>query len=79
MSNISKPFVLQTDNSSVALEAVIYQKQDDAVASRTKTDQEQTFSIYELVSSSFFALVKFKPFSKHKEFLLENDNSLFGQ
>ena len=80
LADFSKPFVVQTDSSSVALGAIIYQEINDtrlpiSYASRTLTEQERTFSAYELECLAVvFAFDKFKPFLEHKEFLLETDN-----
>ena len=80
LADFTKPFVVQTDSSSVALGAVIYQEVDNSrlpisYASRTLTDQEKKFSAYELECLAVvFAFEKFKPFLEHKEFLLETDN-----
>ena len=53
LADFTKPFVVQTDSSSVALGAVMYQEVDNSrlpisYASRTLTDQEKKFSAYEL-------------------------------
>ena len=80
LADFSKPFVVQTDSSSVALGAVIYQEINNtrlpiSYASRTLTEQERKFSAYELECLAVvFAFDKFKPFLEHKEFLLETDN-----
>ena len=80
LADFTKPFVVQTDSSSVALGAVIYQEVDNSrlpisYSSRTLTDQEKKFSAYELECLAVVvAFEKFKPFLEHKEFLLETDN-----
>ena len=80
LADFTKPFVVQTDSSSVALGEVIYQEVDNSrlpisYASLTLTDQEKKYSAYELECLAIvFAFEKFKPFLEHKEFLLETDN-----
>ena len=53
LADFTKPFVVQTDSSSVALGAVIYQEIENSrlpisYASRTLSDQERKYSAYEL-------------------------------
>lgn len=80
MADFSKPFIVQTDSSSIALGCILMQEYDGcrfpvSYASRTLTDQERKFSTYELECLAIlFALDKFKPYLEHREFLLECDN-----
>ena len=80
MPDFSKPFILQTDASSVVLGAVLSQVIDDArqpvaFISRTLTQQERKSSVYELECLAVvYALDKFRRFLEHAEFLLETDN-----
>ena len=80
MPDFSKPFVLQTDASSVALGAVLSQVVDGARQTvpfiyRTLTQQERISSVYELECLAVvYALDKFRRFLEHAEFLLETDN-----
>lgn len=80
MADFDKEFIIQTDSSSVALGAVIYQIVNEnrlpiSYASRTLTEQERKYSAYELECLAIiFAFEKFKPFIEHKEFMLETDN-----
>lgn len=53
MGDFTLPFIVQTDSSSKALAAVLLQEHDGcrlpiSYASRTLTDQERKYSIYEL-------------------------------
>ena len=79
-ADFSKRFVLQTDASSVAVAAVLLQQHPEgrkpiAYASRTLTDQERKFSIYELEALAvLFAVEKFRLYIEHVEFDLETDN-----
>jgi hypothetical protein len=81
MADFSKPFVLQTDASGVALGAVLSQdvdgfRQPIAYASRTLSVQDRkASSIYELECLAvLFGMDKFRPYLEHTEFLLETDN-----
>ena len=75
MPDFSKPFILQTDASSVALGAVLSQvvdgaRQPVAFISRTLTQQERKSSVYELECLAVvYALDKFRRFLEHAEFL----------
>jgi hypothetical protein len=81
MADFSKPFVLQTDASGVAVGAVLSQdvdgfRQPIAYASRTLSVQERkASSIYELECLAvLIGMDKFRPDLEHTEFLLETDN-----
>jgi transposase InsO family protein len=81
MADFSKPFVLQTDASGVALGAVLSQevngiRQPVAYASRTLTAQERkASSVYELECLAVvFGIEKFLKYLEHREFILETDN-----
>jgi hypothetical protein len=81
MADFSKPFIVQTDASAVALGAVLLQesecvRQPIAYASRTLSLQERkASSVYELECLAvLFATDKFRKYIKHQEFLLETDN-----
>lgn len=81
MPDFAKPFILQTDASSVALGAVLSQEFDGvrqpvAFASRTLSHQEKKAScVYELECLAvIFGVDQFRRFLEHTEFLLETDN-----
>ena len=80
MPYFSKPFILQTDTSSVGFGAILSQvvdgaRQPVAFISRTLTQQERKSSVYELECLAVvYALDKFRRFLEHAEFLLETDN-----
>lgn len=80
MPDFSKPFILQTDASSLAIAAVLSQEVDGVrqpigFVSRTLTAQERKSSIYELECLAVvFGTEKFRRFLEHAEFLLETDN-----
>lgn len=80
MADFNKPFVVQTDASSLAVAAVLLQDTDFgrkpiAYASRTLTEQEKKFSTYELEALAvLFAFEKFRMYLEHVPFLLETDN-----
>lgn len=81
MPDFGKPFILQTDASSMAVAAVLSQEFDGArqpiaFASRTLTPQERkSSSVYELECLAvLFGTEKFRRFLEHSEFLLETDN-----
>lgn len=81
MPDFSRPFILQTDASSMALGAVISQEFDGqrqpiAFASRTLTHAEKkASSIYELECLAVvFGVDKFRRYLEHAHFLLETDN-----
>jgi hypothetical protein len=81
MVDFSKPFVLQTDASGVALRAMMSQNVDGfrqpiAYASRTLSTQEhKASSMYELEClAMLFGMDKFRPYLEHAEFLLETGN-----
>jgi hypothetical protein len=80
IAEFSRPFILQTDASSVAVSAVLLQefegeRQPIAFSSRTLSYQERKFSAYELECLGvLFGLEKFRPYLEHVEFDLETDN-----
>jgi hypothetical protein len=81
MADFSKPFILQTDASGLALGAVLSQEFDGcrqpiAYASRTLTAQERkASSIYELECLAvLFSTDNFRSYLEHAEFLLETYN-----
>lgn len=81
MPDYNRPFILQTDASSVAIAAVLQQEFDGvrqpiAFASRTLTQAEKKASpIYELECLAIvFGVDRFRRFLEHSEFLLETDN-----
>jgi hypothetical protein len=81
MADFNKPFILQTDTSSVALSAVLLQDFEDVrqpitYASRTLSCQERKASpIYELECLAvLLGIDKFRKYIEHQEFLLETDN-----
>jgi len=80
-ADFSKPFVLQTDASGVALGAVLSQeihgvRQPVAYASRTLSHHERkASSVYELECLAvLFGIEKFLKYHEHREFILETDN-----
>lgn len=75
-----KPFILQTDASSLALGAVLQQVVDDhpvpiAYASRRLTSAEIHTSIYEKEClAAIWACEKFSKYLEHQHFTLQTDN-----
>ena len=81
MADFSKPFILQTDASGVALGALLSHEIDGvrqpvAYASRTLSHQERkASSVYELECLAvLFGTEKFLKYLEHRDFILETDN-----
>ena len=81
MAEFDKKFIVQTDASGVALDAVLSQEFDGirqpiAYASRTLSAQERKASlVYELECLAvLFGTEEFRKYIEHHEFVLETDN-----
>ena len=78
-ADFSKPFVLQTDASSVTVAEVLLQQYPEgrkpvAYASRALTDPERKYGTYELEALAvLFSVEKFRMYLEHLEFDLETD------
>lgn len=78
--DFEREFVLQTDASNSGLAAVLLQEHEGgrraiAYASRSLTEAERKYSVYELEALAvMFGLEKFRFYLEHKEFTLETDN-----
>jgi hypothetical protein len=80
MSNFDKKFILQCDSSGQAIAAVLNQEEDGHLApignaSRTLTEAERGYSIYEREAMAIvFGCEKFRTFVEHKPFIIHTDN-----
>ncbi|KAJ4430483.1 hypothetical protein ANN_22699 [Periplaneta americana] len=80
MADFRKTFVLQTDACDSAVAAILLQDSEDglradAYASRTLSDQESNYSVYELEALVvLFGVEKFRMYLEHSRFILQTDN-----
>lgn len=78
MANFYKPFILQTEMSSTALRAVLFQETEAVISplpAHSECTRRKASSVSELKClAALFETNKFQPHSEQAQFLLQTDN-----